>query len=264
MGRFRLAVATLVIICLALPVTDADAQTRDTERDCTGQASFVLRGTDDRSTEVASYRLDASWCLERVFETTTTEETVSDDTSSDGTVSAADADDGKKLKRKGKGKKGRRGRKGRKRSRRTEEPDERPRTRTRTERRLVSTCLTNFSVTAIPTGIDGVDFLGATTKEVTGSDACSTRTISVEGRFGRDYIADVPGISRNVIRQTVSGTTFENYPLGRVGYFNFTVRFHRDTGAQCMSAGCQVPFEFCDLRMITSDDDADRDSCISL
>lgn len=264
MGRLRYALATLVIVCLALPVTDANAQTRDTERDCTGTASFVLHSADGAPTPIATYRLDASWCLERVFETTTREETVTDDGTSDGTF---DTDDGTELKRKGKkGKKGRKGRRGRKRSRRTEEPDARPRTRTRTERRLVSTCITNFSVTPRPTGVDGVDFIGATTKEVTGGDVCSTRTVSVEGRFGWDYIRDVPGISRNVIRQRVSGTTFENYPLGRVGYFNFIVRFNKDTGAQCMSSGCQTPFEFCDLRMITSDSDTDtdRDSCISL
>lgn len=264
MGRFRYAVATLVIICLAVPVADADAQTRDSERDCTGQASFTLHGVDGGATQVAAYRLDASWCLERVFETTTREETVSEDPSSDGTFSARDPDGTKELKRKGKkGKKGRKGRRGRKRTRRNDEP-EGPRTRTRSERRLVSTCITNFSVTAVPAGIDGVDFIGATRKDVPGSDACATRTISVEGRFGRDYITGVPGLSRNVIRQSVSGSTFENYPLGRVGYFNFTVRFHRDTGAQCMSTGCQSPFEFCDLRIVTSDSDADRDSCVSL
>lgn len=261
MGRFRFAVASLVIIGLVLPWTDSHAQTRDSESDCSGRASFALHGADGGNTQVATYRLDASWCVERVFETTTSEETISDDTSSDGTVSAAGADDTKQLKRKGK--KGRKGKKARRRSRRgrDQEGSGQPRTRTRTDRRVVSTCITNFTVQGTPTGVDGVDLIGAATTQAVGSDSCATRIVSVEGRFGRDYIRNVPGFTRSVIRQTVSGTTFENYPLGRLGYFNFSVQFHRDTGAQCMSAGCQTPFEFCDLRMVTDDDD---DSCIAL
>jgi hypothetical protein len=265
MARLRLLVVAFVVLGLVVPATDGHAQVRDTESACGNSATFVLRGTDEGITgfddddPIAEYNLTATWCLERTFETTSSTETVSQ-SPSDGTTLSADTDDPKQLKRK-KGRKAKRARRNRRRN--TREPDDgtRPEQRNRTERRLVSTCMTNFQLAPTPRGVDGVEFLSATTAEIGGGDPCVARTFRVEGRFGRDYIADVPGFTRSVIRQRVSGATLENYPAGRVGYFNFTVQFNRDSRAgTCMSAGCHTPFEFCDVRIITGDDD----TCVRL
>ena len=265
MGRFRHVIVALVVFGLVVPMGDADAQVRDTESECTGQAKYVIKGVDGSDSDAAIYELTATWCLERVFETTTVQDDPSSQNgSSDGTVtatatsqsatlSAADADDAKQLKRRGK--KAKRGRRARRRGRGGSEST--TSSRTRSERRLVSTCITNFQLAT--TSVGEADLLDATQAPVTDSESCSGRTYRFEGRFGHDYIEDIPGFTRNVITQTVSGTRIENYPLGRVGYFDVTVRFNRDGGASCVGSGC-LPFKFCDLRIVTGN----TVSCIRL
>jgi hypothetical protein len=121
--------------------------------------------------------------------------------------------------------------------------------------------MTNFRLEVVPTGADeGVDFLNATTKETT-TNGCTAHSFQIQGRFGQDYIRGIPSSRRSVLNQSIAGTTFENYPLGRVGFFDLTVQFNRDGAPSCTD--CVTGFEFCDLRIFDTDEPSD-DTCIHL
>jgi hypothetical protein len=249
MGRGRFVIAVFVILGLALPPITPDAQAAETAVECDSRAEMRTEGHDG-DTPVAAYVLRATWCIETTYETRTITDGGSDDTASDGSEETVKA---KKKKQKGK-----KGKKARRRARRAKKETS-TRTTTRTERRVVSRCMTDFQLDAAPQPlVDGVDLLGVTTTPVASGDACASRSFRVVGRFGRDYIAGVPPGDRSVISQEIAGTTIENYPLGRFGHFDVTVSFGRDGGGTCN--GCVPAFEFCDVR-IAIDDDA---SCIRL
>jgi hypothetical protein len=121
---------------------------------------------------------------------------------------------------------------------------------------LVS-CMTDFAVAVqTKTVNDGVDFLRATTKQIEGDD-CAGRAYRIEGRFGEDYIDNVPSGARSLIVLPLLGSTFEVYPLGRVGAFDITVRFTPNGGA---CERCTPDFDFCDLRVFA----ATSTSCVRL
>ena len=244
MGRGRFALAVFVALCLVLPPVAQDAHAADAEVEC-GFSSAVQTDGFDETTAVASYVVRATWCVETTYETRSiTEDAPSDAAVSDGSDEAK-VDKAKKKKAK-KGKKGKRRRKRGKRSK-----DTGTKTRTRTERRAVSTCMTDFQIDAEPlTHVAGAGLIGVTTTLVTGGDACASRSYRVVGRFGRDYVPGVPGVSRTVIRQDLGGVTVENYPLGRVGYFDIAVHFDR-AGARCDR--CTPSFVFCDVRLASDD-----------
>jgi hypothetical protein len=251
-GRF--VVAVFVALCLMLPPIAPDAHAADTAVEC-GFTSEVRTEGHDGDTAVATYVVGARWCIETTYETRTITEGSSGEEISDGS-DQAQAD---KAKKKQKAKKGRKGKKARKRAARRSKNQTSSRTTTRTERRVVSTCMTDFELDAEPQAlVGGVDPIGFTTTPVAGGDACASRAYRIAGRFGRDYIAGVPSETRSVISQEIGGTTVENYPLGRLGHFDVTVTFARDGGARCER--CVPAFEFCDVRIVTGDDA----SCVRL
>lgn len=254
MARGRSFIAVFVMSCLAVPAMGPEAHAdRQTSVEC-GFSSDVTTNGFDGDTAVASYKVRATWCVETIYET----RTITEDASSGDELSGS-SDDAKveKAKKKQKAKKGRKGKRARKRAKRKNGSGG-PTTRTRTERRVVSECITDFELDAEPQTISGADLIGVTTTQAATSDACATRSYRVVGRFGRDYVRDVPSATRTVITETVAGVTLENYPLGRLGHFDVVVSFARDGGATCQ--GCVPSFEFCDVRVLY-DEDA---SCVRL
>jgi hypothetical protein len=238
-----LVVAVLVGLSLALPPIVPDAHAADTEVRC-GLTSEVKTDGFDGTRSVATYVVRATWCVETTYEAVT----ITERSSSDDELSGSS--DEPKVEKK-KGKKGKKGRRARKRSKRSKGDggggSSTP--RTRTERRAVSTCITNFELDAEPaTHVDGAHLIGVTTTQSTDGDACATRSYRVAGRFGRDYVAGVPGGARTVLRQQVGGLMFENYPLGRFGSFDIVVHFAREGSARCER--CVPSFEFCDVRIV--------------
>lgn len=244
MGRGRFVVAVSVALCLALPPVAQEAHAADSAVDCGFSAVAQTRGFDG-STGVATYVVRATWCVETIYES----RTVTEDDPTDAAVSDG-SDDAKVDKAKKKKAKGKKGKRRRKRERRSKDET---RTRTRTERRAVKTCMTDVQVEAEPlTHVAGATLIGSTTTQITSADACASRSYHVVGRFGRDYVPGVAGVSRSVIRQEIGGVAVENYPLGRVGYFDITVHFDRGGGARCDR--CLPSFAFCDVRFASGDD----------
>lgn len=248
MRRGRLVVAVFVGLCLALPPVGHEASAADTVVECGFGGDVVTNGVDG-STTVATYRLSATWCVETTYETRTfTEGPSSDDQQVEKATKAS------------KKKSGRQGKRARKRAKRAKEPSSPSAPRTRTERRVVSECITDLQIEADPqTLVTGAELIGVTTTQVPAGDPCSSRSYRVVGRFGRDYVAGVPGVERSVISQTVAGVTLENYPFGRFGQFDITATFSRVGGATCN--GCVPEFAFCDVRIAYDDDE---DGCLRL
>jgi hypothetical protein len=242
MGRGRLFIAVLVALCLTVPPIAGEAQAAETSLQC-GFSSEVKADGFDGTRAVASYVVRATWCIETTYETRTITEDVPSDELSSGSDEAK-VDKAKKKKAKGRKAKKR----ARRRSKRSDGGGSGSTPRTRTERRVVSTCVTDFQLDAEPrTLVDGAHLIGATTTPTTTGDACSSRSYRVVGRFGRDYIAGVPGFARSVISEGIDGLTLENYPLGRFGTFDIDVHFTKD-GARCDR--CLPSFEFCDVRVV--------------
>jgi hypothetical protein len=243
MGRGRFFIAVLIALGLALPpIGSAAYADTSTEVEC-GFTSEVRTDGFDASTAVASYVVRATWCIETTYETRTiTEQPSSEELSASDDAKAAKA---KKAKGK-KGKKARRRAKRRAKDRSSSAPT------TRTERRIVKTCMTDFHLDAVPsTLVDGAGLIGVTTSETSGN-ACAGRSYHVVGRFGREYVPGMEFLERSVVSQTVAGVTTQNYPLGRLGHFDFTVSFPRDGGAICDR--CVPNFKFCDVRIVYGND----------
>ncbi len=251
MGRISYGIAAVVVLSLVVPAVADDAVAADSVVECGFGAQAIVNGRDG-DTPVASYKVLATWCVETVYET----RTISEEPTADPSVSGAD--EGTKVEKDTKkGKKGKKGRKAKRRRARRDRDEQARGPRTRTERRVVSTCITDFQVDGEAAGIDvGVDLIDATTKDV--GSTCDGRAFRVEGRFGRDYVRGVPSETRSVLQETVSGITFQNYPLGRLGVFDVTVRFVRTGGASCDA--CVAGFEFCDVRIVSSS----GESCVHL
>jgi hypothetical protein len=119
----------------------------------------------------------------------------------------------------------------------------------RRQRGALVSCMTDFEITATAKTVNGgVDLLYATSRQLDG-DTCAGRAYRIEGRFGEDYIDDVPPGARTLITQTLFGSRMEVYPLGRVGGFDITVRFGANGSGTC--EGCAVDFAFCDVRFVS-------------
>ena len=246
MARGRSIVAVFVMVCLALPAVASEAAA-DTETtiECGFTSQATTNGFDDE-TAVASYTLGATWCIQTTYET----RTIVENTSSGDELSSS-SDDAKvdKAKKSKKGRKGKKAKRARRRAKkRSKAGSSTP--RTRTERRVVKACITDFQLDTDPrTFVDGAGLIGVTTTEMPG-DACGSRSYHVQGRFAHEYVSTLRFVPRSVVRQTIAGLTVENYPLGRVGYFDIVVRFARDGGATCER--CVPSFRFCDVRLASS------------
>lgn len=175
-----------------------------------GLSSIVAINGREGSNRIASYTVSATWCLERTR----------------GASTATDQGRNRKNKR----------RRGGGRGRQRGGP--------------IITCMTDFAMTTTPETVNnGVDFLGATTTPIEG-DACAGQAFSIKGTFGEDYIDNVPSFERDVIVEREAGITIENYPLGKVGHFDITVRFSATGSGSCER--CETDFVFCDLILTTS------------
>jgi hypothetical protein len=128
----------------------------------------------------------------------------------------------------------------------------------RRSRAPVATCMSNFDMKVTTTVANsGVVFKGASTKPLDG-DACGGRAFRITGTFVEEYVNPMSAIPRSVVKVPVSGVTIENYPLGKVGDFDITVRFATAGDAGCEN--CERDFPFCDVRLSSSD----AASCIHL